>query len=431
MQGKVRIWYVGYILILVYWAMISINARYIDSSSNMFYIAVMLGWGSYVALRAYTLRGNKINVFRDGIDQNGYKFKRLFYFFIGLNILYFILSFFGLGKWFNIAGLGYNSRYIPRHAYYLFTIPIGYTFAVAAYEGFWHKLNSRLFLYTVYIIAALACIYSNSQIACRSLIIGIASLLYIKKKNIFHFALIVLATWLTCVDQSAAIMAGMVLMIFLLFPKIVSKLIGKKIRFKFIIIFLLAAVCIGAFFNELYQYIYKDANSLWRLFYWMNDFESLRKTHGIGVGFGTAYATTDLLRAIENTPKLNNHMFIRDGHTMETALFITAQHSSLVNMFYRLGVIGGFSFIFLHLRLLTWLRNLCKKCQERGLNEERDYVVWAIANFFYQFIIIVLNPGIESPVFFWGYLVFAGITVGIFYRVSALIERPNVVKRGE
>lgn len=422
MQCKVKVWSLGYALILVYWIMISVNANFIDSSSNMFYVAVAVGLVCHVALRIYALRGRKADCLKTDVDRDGHKFKKLFYFFIGLNIFYVILSFLGFGSWFGIEGLGFERRYIVRHAYYLFTIPIGYTFAMAAYEGFWHRLNIRVVLYVLYITAFLASIYSNAPLSSRALIIGIASLLYIKKKNLFHLALIPLAIAATSTGQAAAYLGGMMLLVILLFPQISASLLGKSIRMKFVVVFSLVVLVVAVFFAELYQFIYRDANSLWRLFYWMNDAEVLVKTRGIGVGFGAAYATTELLTDMSNTKVLTTNMFIREGYTMEGALFITAQHSSLVNMFYRLGVVGGFVFIFLHLRLLTWFRNLYRKCKQKGLEKEQDYVVWAISNFLYHFVIIVLNPGIESPVFFWGYLVFAGITIGMFYRTSALIK---------
>lgn len=422
MQYKVKVWKIGYTLLLAYWVLISINSNFIDSSTKMFYVAIAIGWSSYIALRLYILRGKKRDCLKNATGNEGRKFKLLFLFFIGLSIIYVLLSFLGLGTWFGIEGLGFERHYILRHAYFLFTIPIGYAFAIAAYEGFWHRLREEYVLYVLYIFIFVMCICSNVKISARALSIGISSLLYIRKRTGLHLVLIIMAVIVTCANQSAPILSGMVLLMVLLFPHFSANLLGKNNRIKFVLLFVLGIIVVAVAFSKLYEFAYVDVNALWRLQYWINDIRVFFKSYGIGVGYGTAYATTSLFSEIYN-PKV----FIRDGYTMEEALFIITQHSSLINMFYRLGALGGFSFLFLHLRILSWFRNAYQKCLQKNWEHESGYLVWAISNFLYHFVIILLNPGIESPVFFWGYLIFFGIAVGILHRIDALTKQTDLV----
>ena len=84
----------------------------------------------------------------------------------------------------------------------------------------------------------------------------------------------------------------------------------------------------------------------------------------------------------------------------------------------------------IHLYVLAWFSGLYKKCLKYRLPEKK-YLVWGIGNFLFQFILIILNPGIESPKFFWSYLIFAGITLGLFFRTEEKLDKLANVENNE
>lgn len=89
--------------------------------------------------------------------------------------------------------------------------------------------------------------------------------------------------------------------------------------------------------------MYNYLNALWRWQYWQNEIKLLVKTKLMGVGFGTPYADNNIFNEIINRDavKIPDDAF---GYSINKVLFITSQHNSFLNMFYRLGVVGGMLF---------------------------------------------------------------------------------------
>lgn len=394
------------LIILIYWIAVSFNASLIGSGSYFFYCIVG------ICLSAFILERCSIGSMRIELpvhmfyktDDYQLKFKNNLKIFILIVCIYIILSFLGLGTWFGIDGLGFDRIYIMRHAYFILTVPIGYFLAEASYTGILQEILTVKKAFLIYIVLTVFSMLNFITISGHALFVCISSFLFVKKRNIFTFILVILSVYMVAGNQSSTVLASAGLIAILLFPDFLSNILDRNFDIKFLLTIFLLIIVVFFGLEQIYSMIYADKNAIWRLQYWLNDVRVFAKTFGIGVGFGTTYATDDLFNTIINASAL------RGG------LFVTAQHSSLINMFYRMGIIGGIYFVNLHLSLMKWVGNTLKKNREVGIASDNKWIVWAFGNFVFHFIIIMLNPGIESPKFFWGYLCFWGILVGFLCR---------------
>lgn len=151
------------------------------------------------------------------------------------------------------------------------------------------------------------------------------------------------------------------------------------------------------------QYISDDANALWRLMVWTNEVISLKETYFTGVGYGSAYVTETIYNEVSNSNMYTNDFTNNEG------LFVVANHSSILNMFYRMGIIGGILYISIILITLKWYSKIYRSIKIR---KSRRYLYWALINWIINLLIICINPGLESPQFATTYLLSQGLLWG-------------------
>jgi O-antigen ligase len=143
-------------------------------------------------------------------------------------------------------------------------------------------------------------------------------------------------------------------------------------------------------------YAKNDPNSIWRYYVWMNEIDSLIKTYFTGVGFGSAYISNDIIYQVDN---INMYYKNVEG-SFETGAFIIANHSSLINMFYRMGLIGGLLFISLYVQII---RIVCKLYNQTDIIKRK--LLWYLFSvWIYETVVIFLNPGLEMMQFALSYL---------------------------
>lgn len=197
-------------------------------------------------------------------------------------------------------------------------------------------------------------------------------------------------------DSSSYTIGLLLLISIIFFRKTLSVKLQKngmaKVSFTLLFLILIAVI----YSNLISEQISQDGNSEWRMVVWLNEIASLRQSHYLGVGFGSAYVSTDILSKTANinmytNNELNNFLY---------GIFLVGNHNSILNMFYRMGVAGGVVFVILQIVILKWS---LKQSSNHVNTKFNDYIWWANANYIFNFIVIALNPGLEMMQFSIGY----------------------------
>ena len=167
------------------------------------------------------------------------------------------------------------------------------------------------------------------------------------------------------------------------------------------------------------QFISDDANALWRLMVWTNEVLSLKETYFTGVAYGTAYVTETIYNEVSNSNMYTNDFTNNEG------LFVVANHSSILNMFYRMGLLGGIIYVSIILISLKWYSKIYTYIK---IKKSRRYLYWALINWLINLLIICINPGLESPQFATTYLLSQGIFLGtlLYYQKQLYIVSKNI-----
>ena len=139
-------------------------------------------------------------------------------------------------------------------------------------------------------------------------------------------------------DGSTSIICYMILMISLFNWKKISIFLRRYLGITIYFGVILMIFIIALFYDNIIEILYKDPNAIWRWQYWVNELRILVETKFLGVGFGTAYASNSIFSEIYNP-----YAFAvpDDGfsYNIKQVLFLTSQHNSILNMFYRLGIV--------------------------------------------------------------------------------------------
>ena len=356
-------------------------------------------------------------------DKKWIKYKNIFSLFIFYTFLIIILSFFNYIKLFNIQGLEFDRSFIIRQAYFIFTVPIGIViFDYVNKSDILEKLKLK-FLIGIFLILCISKFMNIFDVVpFRVLILIISSFVYFNKNKKIGIILIIISI-LFRFDGSTSIICYMILIISLFDWKKTSvffkKYLGVIIYFG--VIFLIFGTVL--FYDNIVEILYKDPNAIWRWQYWINELRILIETKFLGVGFGTAYASNSIFTEIYNP----NAFAVPDdgfGYNISQVLFLTSQHNSILNMFYRLGVIGGGLFIYINYFPIKWYLGLMLKLDK----EKQKMLKWSFVNFIISIVIISLNPGIESPRFFISYLIMFSIFISLLYKYSN--DYNNGINRG-
>ncbi|MEG0019792.1 MAG: hypothetical protein RR728_04520, partial [Oscillospiraceae bacterium] len=94
-----------------------------------------------------------------------------------------------------------------------------------------------------------------------------------------------------------------------------------------------------------------DVNARWRLEYWFDSSTAIADSKGVGIGYGTAYASTTFAKGVErdsytqtcetcgNVKEIVPNPFdSNEDYTAQQRPYVTATHNSFVSIALRMGV---------------------------------------------------------------------------------------------
>jgi hypothetical protein len=355
-------------------------------------------------------------------------------FFVALGMIYVALSYTGILAVDTLLPL--RDDYILRHAFFLFLwIPFGlaaYAFwqwnidtivafffrygllfcavagfldiATSEFFGYIHKAKSSGYVYYFeklnfgYLLALAAAIYlvfSPRHFVCAMLIVVYAAacqLLHLgiafnTQTGVLLF-LVLMAVWNPTlrVEQRAWTLAGMLAGIHL------------------VLLFCIAYPDTMA----------GDINATWRFHAWQANIQGLWDTALAGTGFGTPYhpLTPDTLR---NT-MFNEGPFVDTGFIgVIEPQYVRGQHSSFVNIFYRMGLAGGIVFTLIN-GMAIWF--CLRGIKIAGSAHDARVCLVALAVVTMQIIQMSLHVGLETPRFVLLYALGMGMTLCAYVRAS-------------
>jgi hypothetical protein len=148
-----------------------------------------------------------------------------------------------------------------------------------------------------------------------------------------------------------------------------------------------------------------DANTLWRLNAWTNNWSMVWETNSMGMGFGTPYHQ----RSAENlrNSAMNEGDLMQNGPvSLEDTQYFRGQHSSVVNIFYRLGLVGGVLFVLINAFALGRCCVGIKNAHDP--TTQKLFFVGAML-LSVQIIQMSLHVGLETPRFLVVYMLSLGL----------------------
>lgn len=342
--------------------------------------------------------------------------------FVALGCFYVALSYFGVFEYDNSLPL--RTDYIARHSYFLFFwIPfaIGGLKVWSSYLAVSLRFIGRYGL-PLLLIAVMADLLTSVFLADQATREWVGYVFYLEKFSyvfLFSFIFAVRAIYYERALSSLILLfaytllsrlfgygilfnatTGLIVSVTLFFTAFPSLSHRTRSLLAIGIYVTLAVACaLAPFMPELSQ---DDVNERWRAGAWRANLASVWETNFVGVGFGTPYhqiTTESLANAIEN----------RWPDAVEPQYYRT-QHSSPINMFYRLGAVGGC--LFMLLNFLVVRSGLSAVGRGNPPQVQRLGLV-AITMFVIQLIQMTVHVGVETP----RYLVIYMLCVGLIYYI--------------
>lgn len=275
----------------------------------------------------------------------------------------------------------YNMSYIPRQAYYLFFIPLivlaGRHVQTPSILRFLQNNYIILFFFTwcSYIVINQTIKLDVPCFFCLSTLL----LMGRDSKRVIDIVMLLIIE-LSPIDTGGEMtqLVCRMLCLFLFFARENGRFLRPMTTFAVLIIL----TCYVLPFVSL-DSIGLDANTSWRLQYWGDEISQLIKTHGLGVGFGTSYATQSFIGEAISGP-----FAATSEYSVSERLYVVGCHNSFVSIAFRLGVFGV-------ALLLLFILN----CSRRALPEDRsNYLTYSSIS---SLAVICFNVGFESPMYFF------------------------------
>lgn len=327
--------------------------------------------------------------------------KKLKTYFTGLFIISLImltLSTLNLPDFWHISNLIYDTKFIARH--YLIIIelffPIGFGYILYK-TNFLFNISNKILL-----ITSLAVFYGNNLWYVS---ISVASLSLIAFRK--NMKWLVLPLFFANTEQSSWVVGWVSMVILTFFGKYFIYFFKQSTKTKIFTIITVTAFVLSATYSSFYNILENDNNTMWRWQVWTNEIQSLSATFGTGVGFGSAFVTTDIWKYVNNSS-----MYMAPDGSMYDALFLVASHNTFLNFFYRLGIIGGLLFLLLHFQTIR----ICLKMYKQADGTMKKHIWWAFVNFIYQTCVIMLNPGLEMMQFALGFCVCGSFIIALILK---------------
>jgi hypothetical protein len=153
----------------------------------------------------------------------------------------------------------------------------------------------------------------------------------------------------------------------------------------------------GLFYEKPFQ---DDANTLWRLHAWQDNWSMLWQTDLLGMGFGTPYHAQSA-ENLRNAAMNETDLLQKGAVSLSDPQYFRGQHSSFVNIFYRMGVVGGVLFVLINaIALMSCLAGI--KTSSNDL--DRKFCFVALMVLAMQIVQMSLHVGLETPRFLIVYL---------------------------
>ena len=327
----------------------------------------------------------------------------------GLSIVYLFLSYYDLSAFWKIEKLAFDSSFIPRHYF----IIIQFFISIGLGYGLWRSnfiFKTKRFFVVLYIVALIGItgldFGSNSKSYATTIILTV-SYLGISKKWILGFLPFIGYLF---GGSTTYLIAVTILSFIIVFRHQISNSLQRNGRVKIQRLGIFAVLLLIATSSFIMEQIDADPNSMWRLVVWINELHSLAQTYYTGVGFGAAYVSDFILRETDNI-----NMYMKSDVGFMEGVFVIANHNSVLNIFYRMGIVGVFLFLAINMFLLEW----CVIVNEKIPQRLHGYLWWGIANYTFNFIVILFNPGLESLQFSVGYQLSLAILFSLLFKMSS------------
>jgi hypothetical protein len=181
---------------------------------------------------------------------------------------------------------------------------------------------------------------------------------------------------------------------------------------------LVSFLVIGLLFPD---WLSQDRNDQWRLMAWRSNFEALWRSGLAGVGFGTPYFAVTADNML-NT--MNNQFNSLSADLMNSTdpQYVRAQHSSIVNMFYRLGLVGGG--IFLYFNILVARIGFSNLSHPSPAITRTAYAAFVL--FVVQAVQMTVHVGLETPIFLSIYMLSVAFILHVAAAASGIAHNTDV-----
>ncbi len=320
--------------------------------------------------------------------------------FIALSLVYLVLSFFNFFSSVFSIDAEYKAEYVFRHGYLAFTFPIIFVLIILMSKNKDRlsriiKNNKMMFALWLFVFVGKFLIGFDVR-TYRSVLLFFASLIFFNnpKKPYSYVVLGLSIMWGSNIEQSSTTVLGLLLaFLFTLCGRTIYVFFHRFIGLKMYVVIGLVSALVYLLFNGIIML--NDPNTMWRVQYWAYEFQTLAKTMFIGVGYGVAYASPNCLSGI------NNPYVFLDQAEEGTGIWVITQHSSLMNSFYRLGLVGALLTVSIFIiEPIRWIFMVEKNKEFRN----DSLIKWASFNFVFNLSVILTNPGLESPPFYIGFV---------------------------
>ncbi|MGH7004116.1 MAG: hypothetical protein ACREIP_09220 [Alphaproteobacteria bacterium] len=159
-----------------------------------------------------------------------------------------------------------------------------------------------------------------------------------------------------------------------------------------------------------------DINSQWRFFVWRENLFAALGSGSLGVGFGTPYYQLSAGNVADAFRLMNFAEFAQYKFSSPIdLLYIRGQHSSFVNAFYRMGLLGGGLLLAFNAAVVVVLL----KALRGRANVFTRVAAGAGAIFLIEAVQLALHVGLESP----RYLAVYALAVGLARAAAHLSRR--------
>lgn len=310
--------------------------------------------------------------------------------FVTYGFVVVVLSYLGIYDVFATSNLLVDHDFIPRQAFCLFFLPLAIVAPINWRKRERHfRIEEHLAL--IYFSFYFACIVISGQWAISlpmSLIMGF--LLVCEKRRTISSYLMLLAIVFIPIgvggELTQAIVRSIAVFLFL-FKRGVGLLDHALLLCALTVI----AVTLGAGLALNAMPIQLETNSLWRLNYWADEMNSLFDSFGLGVGYGTSYASVGFLDdALSSSP--SGPFAASAGYTTLDRAFITGSHNSFASIAFRLGIFG-----FLLFCAYVW--SVHEEMREgSGKGSTATFVFYA------SVFLIAFNVGLESTLYLFFFI---------------------------